>query len=141
MQLTNGEIFRVKPALDAVLNLPADRLSWRGKYFMAKLGRILSGPLADIEATRVKLVQEYGEKTTTGFTVPPGERTNRFQAEYAEVLGVAVELDWSCVILTEKDADALTGGEVMLLAPFVTFPEPSPAAPNGTIKAPLELVK
>lgn len=137
MELRNGDIFATKPVLEAVLKLPADKLTWKGKYYLAKLGRVLSAPLADIEATRVKLVQQYGEKTETGFQVPAGEKVIAFQAALAEVLDLEVEVDWKCITLTDKDAEALTGEEMMLLDRFIAFPEPKEpqgATGDGVVK-------
>lgn len=132
MKIKNGDIQALKPALENILRLPANQLSWKGKYFLAKLGRVISGPLQDIEAARVKLVQEYGQKTEQGFSVPP-KKAAAFQVEFAKVLDIEVEVEWSLATLTEKDADALTGGEMMLLDQFITFPDPSTTPSDGVI--------
>ena len=124
MLIKNGDILAIKPTLEAALGLPADKLSWRGKYYLAKLGRILSEPLKDIEATRIKLVQQYGVKTETGYAVAPGEPTSKFQAEFGGVLDIETEMGWTRITLTDKDAEALTAGEMMALDLFIAFPEP-----------------
>ena len=128
MKVKNGDIWAVKSALEGVLKLPADKLSARGKYFMAKLGRKLSGPLADIEAARTSLVQQYGEKTPSGYQVSPGEAFVAFQTAFAEVQDIETEVDWSPIMLTEKDGEAWTSGEMMALDRFITFPEPDGVA-------------
>ena len=150
MKLTNAEIWQLagvrgeiakKTPLQKILELPADKLTWRGKYFLVKLARIIGGPIQDLEAIRVKLVQQHGEKTPVGYEVLPGEAFGAFQAQFMEVLGLEIELDWASVILAEKDAEALTGEQILLLEKFIAFPVPSPVAPNGAVKEPLELVK
>lgn len=140
LKLKNGDILQVKPALEAILKLPADKLTVRGKYFMAKLGRKLSGPLADIEAARVKLVQQHGEKTEQGFSVKSPAALAAFQTGLAEVFDIEAEVDWEPVTLSDKDAEALTGGEMLMLDQFITFPDPVPS-PNDKAKEVREVAK
>ena len=121
MKVKNGDILQAKPVLEAMLKMPASELTVRGKYTMAKLGRKLSGPLADIEAARVKLVQQHGEKTETGFEVKANALPS-FQTDFAEVLDMESEVNWEIVTLTDKDATAITGGEIMVLDQFIAFP-------------------
>ena len=140
MKLQNGDILQAKPVLEAILKLPADKLTVRGKYFMAKLGRKFSGPLADIEALRVKLVQQHGEKTEQGYSVASPAALAAFQTGLAEVFDIETELEWEPVTLSEKDAEALTGGEMFALDQFFSFPEPAPI-PNGKAEKIHEVVK
>lgn len=137
MKVKNGDILQIKPVLEAALALPADQLSTKGKYWLARLGRVLSGPLNDIEAARVKLVQQHGVKTETGYTVPPGEAFRAFGADFREVMDIETDVNWSPVTLTEKDAAALTGGAMLVLDQFISFD----VSPDGTAKGVEQLVK
>ena len=138
MKVANGEILQAKPVVEQVLQLPADKLTWKGKYFLAKLGRKLSGPLTDIETIRQKLVEQYGQKTEQGYEVKGAEALVSFRKDFAEVLDIETEVDWSPVMLSDKDAEALTGGQMMELDRFISFPEPgenpSAVAGDGVVK-------
>ncbi len=123
MKVRNGDILQAKPVVEAMLKMPASELTVRGKYTVAKLGRKLSGPLADIEAARVKLVQQHGEKTEQGYEVK-ASALQAFQVDLTEVLEMETEINWDVVTLTDLDATALTGEEIMVLDKFVVFPEP-----------------
>lgn len=139
MKIKNGDILQAKPALEAVLKLPAAKLTSRTKFWLSPLARALRGPLEDIEKTRVSLVEQYGEKTSTGFTVLP-DRVMEFSKAYTQVLDIERDLNLPSVPLTEQDMEALTGEELMLLGPFLTLPDLTGAHPNGKVEK-LEEVK
>lgn len=103
MEISNGEIWMAKPALDKLAEL---KIPVRVSLEIARLGIKLNDLFNPVEKVRIKLVQQYGEKDGKGniSTLNASEENKiLFNKAFDELMTEKVELEFKNKIkLPEK---------------------------------------
>lgn len=107
MKLTLGEAKSMAMALPKVME---ERLPLHTAYLFARTLRELSGPVADFEQVRMKLVDKYVKKDKKGKWIENGDQydlrdTEAFDKEFAELSDQQISITLDGVTLDQLGVD------------------------------------
>lgn len=124
MKVTKGYIADAKGSLEIALNLPSDRMTEKGKYWLAKLGRLLTPALKEFQEDLNELVRTYGHKVPAGYEVSGDDDREGYAEAVKQLRDIECEIAWNVIRFGPKEGASLNGGHRMSLDAFFDFPEP-----------------
>lgn len=104
-------------AQEALLSLAQTELPIKQSVALARLLKKYNEELGLLDQQRLKLLQEYGQITDTGYT-PDNTRLEEFNEKLNELLDIQTDLGMDPVTLTPERVDAKT---VLLVEDFIKF--------------------
>lgn len=127
MQATNGEIWNAKAALQELIK---EVLPVKTAYWLTKLVRKADEQLRDIEAVRVKLMNQYGQRGEDGNLVADAhnnvvmipENQAAFATTFNELLSETVEVEglpMEKILLPSDNGLCISAATLLALEPFV----------------------
>lgn len=111
MKLTNGQVQAGLDALTILCNDP-NRLPTLAAVRAGRAVRKLREAAEPVEAVRVRLVEEHGEKTEDGMRVPE-KNYPAFLPAYGELMAEEVDLDIQPITLKDVEAGWSKGEDGM----------------------------
>jgi single-stranded DNA-specific DHH superfamily exonuclease len=122
MKLKLSELKNAEPALRKLLN--SDLLNVKTAY---RLGRSISkidSELTQLEATRVRLVNKYGQKDKKGTITVKKENIEKFTQDMSKLLSMDVNLSIEPISLADlPDNIGLSPVDLNALSPLIKIPE------------------
>ena len=114
------EIVSAVPALG---KLTAANLRLKTAYELKKTADILQKEVDFFEQERRKIVEKYGTAQEDGAVLIPAEQRTQADEEYARLLSMEVQPDFSRLQISVSEDAKLSVNDLAALAPFADFIE------------------
>ena len=114
------EIVSAVPALG---KLTAANLRLKTAYELKKTADILQKEVDFFEQERRKIVEKYGTAQEDGAVLIPAEQQTQADEEYARLLSMEVQPDFSRLQISVSEDAKLSVNDLAALAPFADFIE------------------
>ena len=119
IKLSLAEVKVSEEAIKKILNSPLDV---KTAYFLGKTVKKFNEELQNIEAIRVKLVEQYGEVGENGSKQVQPDKFRDFYKDYNEALKIEVEFDIGKISLDKLESIKLTPIEINAISFLIEEP-------------------
>lgn len=117
------QLKEIVSAVPALGKLSAANLRLKTAYELKKTADILQKEVDFFEQERRKIVEKYGTAQEDGAVLIPAEQRTQADEEYARLLSMEVQPDFSRLQISISEDAKLSVNDLAALAPFADFIE------------------
>ena len=117
------QLKEIVSAVPALGKLTAANLRLKTAYELKKTADILQKEVDFFEQERRKIVEKYGTVQEDGAVLIPAEQRTQADEEYARLLSMEVQPDFSRLQISVSEDAKLSVNDLAALAPFADFIE------------------
>ena len=117
------QLKEIVSAVPALGKLAAANLRLKTAYELKKTADILQKEVDFFEQERRKIVEKYGTAQEDGAVLIPAEQRTQADEEYARLLSMEVQPDFSRLQISVSEDAKLSVNDLVALAPFADFIE------------------
>ena len=117
------QLKEIVSAVPALGKLAAANLRLKTAYELKKAADILQKEVDFFEQERRKIVEKYGTAQEDGAVLIPAEQRTQADEEYARLLSMEVQPDFSRLQISISEEAKLSVNDLAALAPFADFIE------------------
>lgn len=117
------QLKEIVSAVPALGKLAAANLRLKTAYELKKAADILQKEVDFFEQERRKIVEKYGTAQEDGAVLIPAEQRTQADEEYARLLSMEVQPDFSRLQISISEDAKLSVNDLAALAPFADFIE------------------
>ena len=117
------QLKEIVSAVPALGKLTAANLRLKTAYELKKTADILQKEVDFFEQERRKIVEKYGTAQEDGAVLIPAEQRTQADEEYARLLSMEVQPDFSRLQISVSEDAKLSVNDLAALAPFADFIE------------------
>ena len=117
------QLKEIVSAVPALGKLTAANLRLKTAYELKKTADILQKEVDFFEQERRKIVEKYGTAQEDGAVLIPAEQRTQADEEYARLLSMEVQPDFSRLQISVSEDAKLSVNDLVALAPFADFIE------------------